>query len=104
MTNLGGPSGPLDPVTHAAVVSALRRGKMIEAIKIYRAATGAHLVDAKNAVEYIQNTDVLAIPPPGRPSAAARGDRPTVMPGLIGALVATLIVLVVLAFLVHAVH
>jgi hypothetical protein len=37
-----------------AVLDALRRGKKIEAIKEYRAATGADLKDAKDAVEELQ--------------------------------------------------
>jgi ribosomal protein L7/L12 len=38
----------------AAVVDALRRGKKIEAIKEYRAATGAGLKDAKDYVDELE--------------------------------------------------
>jgi ribosomal protein L7/L12 len=44
--------GALPPNFYAA----LQKGKTVEAIKIYRDATGASLVTAKNAVEAIART------------------------------------------------
>lgn len=44
---------PYGEVPHA-VLDALRRGKKIEAIKEYRAATGAGLEEAKEYVEEVQ--------------------------------------------------
>ncbi|HVH25285.1 MAG TPA: ribosomal protein L7/L12 [Vicinamibacterales bacterium] len=45
-----------DPFSGAppAVLDALRRGKKIEAIKAYRAATGADLKEAKDYVEELE--------------------------------------------------
>ena len=47
---------PFDPYENvsADVVDALRRGQKIEAIKYYRAVTGAGLKDAKDFVEEVQ--------------------------------------------------
>jgi hypothetical protein len=49
--------GPPDPLTASpyppALLNAIQRGKMIDAIKIYRETTGASLRDAKAAVEAI---------------------------------------------------
>jgi ribosomal protein L7/L12 len=44
----------LDDVAASAVISALRQGQKIAAIKAYRAATGAGLQQAKVAVEAIE--------------------------------------------------
>ena len=57
------------------VADLLRRGRKIEAIKVYRQATGASLVDAKNAVERVEAGYPM---PPGRAGVAAGG---TVPPG-----------------------
>ena len=48
------PAGRL--VSSPRVLDALRRGKTIEAIKIYREETGTGLKDAKEAVEAIQRS------------------------------------------------
>lgn len=46
-------AGPPAPFLPPSFDDALRQGKMIEAIKIYRQATGAGLAEAKSAVEAI---------------------------------------------------
>lgn len=46
------PVAPTDP-TEAQVVALMTLGRKIEAIKVYRALTGAGLKDAKDAVEQI---------------------------------------------------
>ena len=56
----GQPATPANPAAYSAgpvfppsFADALRRGKMIEAIKIYREVTGVGLKEAKDAVEAI---------------------------------------------------
>ena len=61
------PEGPLGEITRA-----LYAGHKIEAIKVYREATGAQLVDAKNAVERFEaelraaTPDKFKAPPAGK--------------------------------------
>jgi ribosomal protein L7/L12 len=62
------PTAPLEE----RVADCLRRGRKIEAIKIYREATGTSLADAKRAVEQFEIGRELrpsAAPPPTPPSA-----------------------------------
>ena len=47
-------SSPLPPEKAAAFETALVNGRKIEAIKIYREATGAGLAEAKKSVETIE--------------------------------------------------
>ena len=49
----GGSAGPESDWIPEALYDALRRGKKIEAIKIYREVTGAGLQEAKAAVDRI---------------------------------------------------
>ena len=44
----------LSPDSQSAVAAALRGGNKIEAIKLYRAATGADLLTSKEAVEAME--------------------------------------------------
>jgi ribosomal protein L7/L12 len=50
------PSGPGDPASYPEVVNALQRGKMIEAIKLYRERTGLGLREAKAACDAAART------------------------------------------------
>jgi len=47
-------STALSPDSQSAVAAALRAGNKIEAIKLYRAATGADLKSSKDAVEAME--------------------------------------------------
>jgi hypothetical protein len=60
------PQGPLAEITEC-----LYRGQKIQAIKLYREATGAQLVDAKNAVEKFEAE--LRAAAPEKFTAPARG-------------------------------
>ena len=51
MPSAGPLPGPAGQAVPPELVSALQRGKLIEAIKIYRSMTGAGLAEAKAAVE-----------------------------------------------------
>ncbi len=51
MPSAGPPPGPAGAAVPPELVSALQRGKLIEAIKIYRSMTGLGLAEAKAAVE-----------------------------------------------------
>jgi ribosomal protein L7/L12 len=56
---VGGPmmsSGPGDPASYPEVVNAIQRGKVIEAIKIYRELTGLGLREAKQACDAAART------------------------------------------------
>ena len=57
--NLGTPR-ILDPVSRDAIVSMLRQNRKIDAIKLYRLATGAGLAESKNAVEAIAAQNGIA--------------------------------------------
>ncbi len=48
------PSAALSPDSQSAIAAALRGGNKIEAIKLYRAATGADLKTSKDAVEAME--------------------------------------------------
>jgi ribosomal protein L7/L12 len=50
------PSGILSPDKQAAIVSLLRNGRKIEAIKLYREETGLGLAESKEAVEALEST------------------------------------------------
>jgi ribosomal protein L7/L12 len=50
------PSGLGDPASYPEVVNALQRGKMIEAIKLYRERTGLGLREAKAACDAAART------------------------------------------------
>ena len=47
-------SAALSPDSQSAIAAALRGGNKIEAIKLYRAATGADLKSSKDAVEAME--------------------------------------------------
>ena len=49
-----------EPIAPDGVLDALVAGRKIQAIKVYREATGAGLVDAKNAVELLARQSGLS--------------------------------------------
>jgi ribosomal protein L7/L12 len=57
---------PLDPAALDALTAAIAGGRKIEAIKLYREATGASLVEAKGAVEALE----AAVPAAGAASVS----------------------------------
>jgi ribosomal protein L7/L12 len=70
-----GQPSPIDPAALAALTAAIADGRKIEAIKLYREATGASLVDAKHAVESLE----AAVPATGGVSAPTAGPRSSVL-------------------------
>jgi len=52
----GSPTGGLTPDERNAVIGAIRRGNKIEAIRIYREATGLGLAESKDAVEAMESS------------------------------------------------
>lgn len=52
----------VNDATRTTIIENLRRGQKIAAIKSYRDATGAGLVDAKNAVEALARENGIAAP------------------------------------------
>jgi ribosomal protein L7/L12 len=51
------PTVVTDAASQGAIVDLLRQGKKIQAIKLYRDATGAGLADAKEAVEALERSN-----------------------------------------------
>ena len=70
-----GQAPPLDPALLDALTAAIADGRKIEAIKLYREATGSSLVEAKGAVEALE----AAAPPGGAASASQATPRSSML-------------------------
>lgn len=87
----------LTPQQNDAIIDALYGGRKIEAIKLYREATGAELVDAKNFVEKLeaelraQHPDKFKSPPGGKGCAAGVAMLAAVLAAVAAALLIALV-------------